>query len=272
MQDNNRKKLSQEIVEDLMRRYRVDHITATEIVEKSLASEGKLNEIIRTEDELSQIKRTRVYKDAVAGIRRKTYYYLRQYNSGKNDQEKIIERLADPNIIGKQDEIEKLSDEIIRGHISTKERISEREEFYKQIFKFIDSPETILDVGCGVHPLLFPFESLNFSPKLYLAIDKNQNSIEAVKAFAKAKEIESLIGVQWDIKDGWKPLLKYNAGNKFDTAFLFKLIPVVKRQQFELMDILRETPAKCLIITGSTISLTKKGILKGANMQFCKNS
>jgi 16S rRNA (guanine(1405)-N(7))-methyltransferase len=254
--DKTVRQLVDEIVETLIRRYRIDAAVAKKNVEDVFRASKDLHKVFEKETTPEKIKRTRAFKDAVAAIKRNTYYGLRRYSTDQQTQTELIKQLAravDPSA----EEIKKLAAELAASHASTKERIKDADEFYRRLLDLIGSPETILDVGSGMQPLLFPFDSLADKYSLYLAADKDAASIAAVDAYGRARKDERLLAVNWDIREGWEPLLSRNGFNEFDVAFLFKLIPVVGRQKPEYLDILRKTPAKIWVLTGSKISLTK---------------
>lgn len=257
-EDKHIQELVAETVAGILRRYRADQKKVEKNVREAFAADQKLQKIFERESAAGKIRRTRVFRDAVARIKRNIYYELRRYSIDEEDQTDLIERLAELSGNDSPTKIRELADEIIGSHISTRERLKDQAEFYEQIFEFIGSPATVLDVGSGVQPLLFPFERLGDKLERYLAAEKNANAVAAVNAYARAARINSLTGVRWDIADGWEALGRHDDSKDFDVAFLFKLIPVVKRQRPELVDILQKTPARLWVMTGSKISLTKK--------------
>lgn len=256
LQDKTVRQLVDEISEMLVLRYRIDSAVARKNIEDVFSSGKNLQKVFEKEITPEKIKRTRAYKDAVATIKRNTYYGLRRYSADNKNQTELIKQLAD-SAGSSTEEIKELAAKLAASHASTKERIKDADEFYSRLFDLIGSPKTILDVGSGMQPVLFPFDWLDDKFRLYLAADKDATSIAAINAYAQAGEDKRLLAVNWDIRENWESLLKYNGFNEFDVAFLFKLIPVVERQKPEYLDILSQTPAKLWVVTGSKISLTK---------------
>ena len=249
--------LVDEVVSTIVRRYRIDEESAKNITEEIFSKDEGLRRVVEKEKSSSKIKRTRAFKDAVAGVKRTIYYNLRRYSVDRDDQRALIAKLSNAQGAPRE-EIEGLALEIARSHASTKERLEHRDEFYAQLLPLIGSPTSILDVGSGMQPLLFPFDQVNDTLELYLAADKDGDSVAAVNAYAKARGEDRLMAIDWDLGNGWQSILEKSAVSRFDVAFLFKLVPVIERQNPELLDVLIETPASLWVVTGSMISLTKR--------------
>lgn len=245
-----------EIIETLVRQYRIEPEDAEKTIETVFSASKNLQKVLEKESEPDKIKRTRAFKEALAAIKQKTYYGLRRYNVDNTIQLELIERLESSTATSPK-ELKELAKTLAALHTSTKERIQDADEFYGRLFELIDTPRTILDVGSGMQPLVFPFDSLENEFDLYLAADKDRTSISAINAYVQATAEKRLKAINWDIKENWEPLLSYNDNNDFHVAFLFKLVPVVERQNTEFLQILKKTPAKIWVVTGSKISLTK---------------
>lgn len=249
--------LVDDVVSALVRRYRIDAAPAKKAVEDAFAKSGELRQVVERETSPPKITRTRAYKDAVAAIKRNIYYGLRRYSADSGNQNDLITQLS--TLAGApHDDVEAVTLAIAKSHASTRERLADRVRFYEQLLSLLDNPKTILDVGSGMQPILFPFDALAETMELYLALDKDPASVAAVNAYAKATTNERLIAARWNIRDGWESINELSRVSTFDAAFLFKLVPVVERQQPHLLDILSRTPAKKWVITGSKISLTKR--------------
>ncbi len=74
--------------------------------------------------------------------------------------------------------------ELLEMHISTKERLFYRDEFNKQIERYISTAKEIIDIGSGVYPLMFPWDKATNLSR-YVAIEKNESSVTALNAYAK---------------------------------------------------------------------------------------
>lgn len=108
-------------------------------------------------------------------------------------------------------------DNLLLSHESTKERIAIYPEIYKRIFHITGSPQTILDLGCGLNPLSYKFMKIN---PFYYAIDVSSIVIEIVSLFFEKEKINGkaeIINLR-EIKDRKLKL------PKADVCFMFKLL------------------------------------------------
>ena len=249
--------LVEDVLSTVVKRYRIDERSAKNVIEEIFLKDEDLRKVVEKEESSSKIKRTRAFKDAAAEVKRTIYYGLRRYSVDRVDQRDLIAKLSKAEDTPRQ-EIEALGLEIARSHASTKERLDHRDEFYRQLLPLIGSPASILDVGSGMQPLLFPFAQVDNELELYLAADKDADSIAAVNGYAKALGEDRLKAIIWDLREGWQSIFEKSGVSSFDVAFLFKLVPVIERQNPELLEILIETPARRWVVTGSMISLTKR--------------
>jgi 16S rRNA (guanine(1405)-N(7))-methyltransferase len=143
------------------------------------------------------------------------------------------------------------------GHISTAERLPFLTEFHEALFAGIGTPATVLDLGCGVYPVLFPFDAEGASVSAYVAADKDPGSIRALDSYARVRGDGRLTAVAFDISDGWAVLRDRTGQSRFDVAFLFKLVPVLRRQASAAYQLLTTISADLVVLTGSTRSMTK---------------
>jgi 16S rRNA (guanine(1405)-N(7))-methyltransferase len=206
-----------------------------------------------------KLRRTSAFKKAASAAKKKIYYHLRNYRSDTLQLEHLIDELeqATPDTpIEKQNEI---IASIINGHASTRERLVSQHEFYRRLSELVEPPRNILDIGCGVHPLMFPFDA-EFSKRIdrYIAADKNGKDIACIRQFSRLQQNKNLVGVQWDISDGWSALANETGCHQYDFAFIMKVVPVVGRQARELLTVLSETPAPRWLLTGSRVAMAKR--------------
>jgi len=246
-----------DVVADIVRRYRIDEGAAAAAVREVFSKSDELHKILGRETSPPKVTRTRAFKDAVNAVRRNIYYDLRRYSADVESQTALIERLSEAGGAA-PGELQSLVLGLAESHASTRERLKDREAFYGRLLPLLARPRSILDVGCGMQPLLFPFNDLKDSLELYVAADKDPASVAAVAAFARASGDRRIVATRWDIAEGWPPLIKSCQVKEFDVAFLLKLVPVVERQRPELVDVLRETPGRLWVLTGSKVSLTKR--------------
>jgi len=174
--------------------------------------------------------------------------------SSKGKREKYLEELK---LNSDNAEIIK---KILLTNSSTKERLEDYEEVYQQIFKITEKPNSILDLGCGLNPLSFPF--MNLEKIHYWAYDIDNADISLIndyfytmkdKMSGKAETI-NLATIE---EDEIKKL------PKADVCFMFKLVDVLDRKDHKQSEkIINNLNAKW-----SVISFSKK-TLAGKMMNF----
>ena len=103
-----------------------------------------------------------------------------------------------------------------------KEAVKERREFnkeiYEKIFKITGKPETIVDLGCGLNPIYFPYKNI-----IYYAVDNKKEVIKKVKKHFKKNKIQGKI-IYLDLE-------KENPNLKVDVVFLFKVLDYLSKKR-----------------------------------------
>jgi len=248
-----------ELTDDVVARYRISWPQAEQMIRDSLASNSQLCQAGAANPSAAKVKRTRVFKDAASEAKRNVYYHLRAYRAQEEQLTQLITSLRQVTPETAPDERDQAVAAILASHASSRERWAGRDDFYRNLFASVASPRSVLDIGCGVHPLMFPFDA-EWSRRVecYFALDSNPQDIACVEAFANARQFQGkLVPVRWDLAEGWSGILERARCDSFDLAFLMKIVPVVERQHRELLPLLCETPATTWLLTGSRISLTK---------------
>jgi 16S rRNA (guanine(1405)-N(7))-methyltransferase len=251
------------VVEGALKKYKIGRDRAEDIVMDTMQKHPGFLRLLGTakgkDASLKRISKTRGYREVKSKARKRIYYELRQYNENIALRESLIDSLDRAAARPSQGEYRSIIQQLAHTHISTKERLNHLDYFYDKLFDSVGEFHSIVDVGCGLHPLLFPFaeREKGKSVRCYAALDKDPLSIAALSAFSRILGGNILQPLHWDIKDGWRAVLNTVNIPRFDVAFLMKLVPVVSRIERDLMEILRETPAGTWVITGSRVSMTK---------------
>lgn len=245
-----------ELLSAVTKQYRVDDVTADQLLRESLTS-SQVAAVVEKAKLPADIRRTRIYKDAIAAAKGHVYHALRRYRADGEQQAALIARLRDGGRTLATAELTETVQQLLAGHASTRERQADAGAFYAFLVEAIGPATSLLDVGCGIQPLMFPFASL---PNLrnYVAVDSNQQSVDAVAAFALATGNIALHAIHDNLSGSRNPVLSAAGQAEFDIALLLKLIPVVARQSRELLAALEQTPARRWIVTGSTTGLAKR--------------
>lgn len=250
--------LLQQLQRDVVSRYRIDPSEAARIIRETFSSNQQLMEAARGDSSAKQLKRTRVYKRSADEAKKRVYYHLRNYRR-QADADQLASELESVNDKTPDTQREDLIARVLSSHASTRERLANRRQFYDQLQKIAEPPQSIIDVGCGVQPLMFPFTSDWAQPlTCYLALESNAKDIACLETFRRVEPYKNkLVALQWNLQDGWDRVVRSGV-EWFDLALILKFVPVVARQQRELLATLCETPAANWLITGSRVALTKK--------------
>jgi 16S rRNA (guanine(1405)-N(7))-methyltransferase len=112
--------------------------------------------------------------------------------------------------------------DILSTNISTKERLEDYESLYQEIFSITRKPKTIVDLGCGLNPISFPY--MNLTSVNYHAYDIDESDINFLNEFFKIEKI--IIQGNAEILD----INNESSINKIpnsDIVFLFKIIDII---------------------------------------------
>lgn len=246
------------LVEGAVRRYRVERPAAEALITEALAGRADLERVAAGAGSAGEIERSRAFRQAASAARRQVYYHLRRYGAGGADVESLLARLRQCGPGTPADEREAAALAVAAAHKSTAERMASLEEFHRQLFACLGDVRTVLDAGCGTYPLVFPFDGAGGGVTRYVAADNSRLSVAAVEAYARARGDGRLVGLAWDLQEGWEAVLAHHGGRPFDAALLLKLVPVIARQRRELLPVLAEAPARSWVVSGSRTSLTRR--------------
>ena len=238
--------------------YRIGEGEAAEAFWSALdRPDPKLRAAINAGATAEQISRLRGFKEATRRARQEIYYGLRRY--WQDTAAEAIDVLTNLPTNSDPETISRTVESVTRLHVSTRERAGHQDDFYRQVGAFLDGVKTILDVGCGVQPLAFPFDTGGAGVEIYVAAEPDAAAVSALQAYARNPRRRQLIPLSWRIENGWTPILAAaKPVVEFDLALLLKLVPVMERQQPELLETLSRIPARKLLITGCRQALVKK--------------
>jgi len=268
-------------IEAICGRYRITPETARRLFDEYAQRRPDLLRTILAKFPEQDVTRLKAYKTFIKDVRKHIYYYLRQYQPERDTAECLRQQLA--NMIAASaspQDMKAIIQQVLRTHISTHERFAYYQEFYATVFGMLDPPRTIVDVGCGVHPLSYPYGQADYAgfgvriasipPDLYVAIDKQPEVIETLQIFASTVAPTRLVPVCADIEEvTWMTYLE-EQDEMFDLAVMLKLIPVLARQQRHLMMRLAQIPARYMLITAATEAMTRKQNIRRREERFLR--
>ncbi len=131
-----------------------------------------------------------------------------------------------------------------------KEAIKERKEFnnelYNKIFKITKKPGIILDLGCGLNPLSFPYKDI-----AYLASDIDVEAMRKVKKHFKKNKIRGEV-FYFDLNNT-KELKKIK---KVDIALMFKVLDDLDKKTIK--EALNNIKTKYFVVSFATRTISGK--------------
>ncbi|MCY4213109.1 MAG: hypothetical protein OXF68_05740 [Gammaproteobacteria bacterium] len=246
--------LAERLAETVARRYRIGADQARGCIEGAWRGHEALRALARKNPSARALARTRLYRRAASQAKKDIYYRLRRYRQDADEFSEALERLRGA---ASGAPCQAAREALARTHASTAERWPDLADFLERTRPVWGDCATLLDVGCGLMPLLFPFDRVGGRFRRYLACDRDARCVEAVNACPQTPP-GLLEGCVWDIGDGWAALESQTGIKRYDAAFLLKLVPVVARQQPGLLATLADAPADWLIVTGSRQALTRR--------------
>jgi hypothetical protein len=248
----------------ICQRYKIAPEDARKLAEHPIQRRPDLLSTILAKYPQEDVTRLRAYKTLIKEIRKQVYYYLRQYQPEKETIPCLKERLRQlVQSDAASEAIEEVIQQLLRTHVSTRERMASYDAFYQTLFDLMKPPRTILDLGCGLHPLSYPFSHPIFRPDVYVALDTQTEVIDTLTVFAPYVSPTQLLPIRYDITEvDWNAMSAEGHVQTFDVVFMLKLIPVVARQQRHLLSKLAAVPARHILITAATESMTRKENIK----------
>lgn len=250
-------------VRAICQRYRIDADAALQLLQRTFARYPDLVLAVSEGYPQQDVTRLSAYKKVIKETKKQVYYHLRRY---KRDQEAQERLLAELEMLAAEEPspaaVKALAAQLLLTHVSTQERAPYYALFYRRLFELMEPPRTIIDLGCGLHPLSYPFHEAVPRPDLYYALDQSRDATRLVTALAPyvrptrlLVERKDLAEVVWDdYTEATVPV--------FDLAFLLKLVPVVQRLDAGVETRLASTPARYLLVTASAEALTRRETIR----------
>src|SRR3990167_1198294 len=256
----------------ITRTYKIALNEFTKRIEDKMSRNSELKKTMNAAD-LRKIEKNTAFKNMVKEVKKEIYYDLRKYrkNSSGDSTTEIISRLDEALEKNDLEKVTGLFDEAVREHVSTNERLEHIQHFHTQFEDLIKEIKIILDIGGGLYPLTFPFENA-FKLEKYIWIDTDTKSYEILERFQKVykKNLHLPKNSNQIINQSGIPEIKlYNesfeqrewkeySNKEPDLVLMLKIIPVIWRQQRNLIGKLANVPGKTILVTANKESMTKK--------------
>ena len=147
-------------------------------------------------------------------------------------------------------------EKILETHLSTKERIPIYPVIYQKIFAITGKPKVILDLGCGLNPVSYPYMEVDAK---YYASELNAADCEFLEKCFKKMEIKGK-AVPLDLTEAAKDPSLLKRFPKADVCFMFKILDEVERKRGRKASesLIKNIDAKYLVISFATKKVTGK--------------
>ena len=128
------------------------------------------------------------FKNIVKAVRAKLHLIHSSFKTSKTNIDQYLTKLR----TAKNKEYLEMHDKILETSISAKERLKHYKGLYKKIFAITKKPKTIIDLGCGLNPISYPY--MNIKNLNYYAFDINTKDIGFLNNYFKIMKNKGLNG------------------------------------------------------------------------------
>ena len=147
-------------------------------------------------------------------------------------------------------------EKLLETHLSTKERIPIYPTIYEKIFAITGRPKIILDLGCGLNPLSYPYMKVDAE---YYASELNKSDCEFLGKCFKKMDIKGK-AIALDLIEAAQNPSLLKVFPKADVCFLFKILDEVERKKGRKASeaLIKNIDADWLVISFATKKVTGK--------------
>ncbi len=252
--------LIEQEVSAICKRYRADPDQTRRALYAAIARQPGLLAEVQTRGSPEEVARLGAYKAAVKAARKAVYYQLRRYRRQDDASLEALTAQLAAQIAGgaPAEAIRETRRALLGTHASTRER--DQQAFFRALFAWVEPPASVVDVGCGLQPLAYPFAEKGCA--LYVAVDRDAQAIQILETFASMASPARLVALRADLAGfDWAQVCTYGVA-RFDLALMLKLVPVVSRQQRDLLPLLAGAPARRVLVTGNMESLARRETIR----------
>jgi 16S rRNA (guanine(1405)-N(7))-methyltransferase len=251
--------LADEFAGHVAQQYRIDREAARGMILDDWRRQPRLIAVAAQVRSAGELRRLRVYRDAAAATKRDIYYRLRRYRAEPTSFDEALRELAGISPATAPELVSARFAALAAAHASTAERLPHAEEFLAVLAGVMRGCGTVVDVGTGVLPLLFPPALLaDYGVTGYWALDKDPYAFDAIREYVRISGEQRIRPTLWNLADGWGALRSAGLPQTCDLGLLLKVVPVVARQSPDLLPVLAAIPARRLLISGSRTAMAKR--------------
>jgi 16S rRNA (guanine(1405)-N(7))-methyltransferase len=133
-------------------------------------------------------------KAVIKAVRKRLHSIMAPY-LGDPDYVAAAKALDEAFAAGDNGAIRRVCLGALESHLSTRERLPIMQEFYEAIFQVTGTPQRLLDLGCGLNPMAFPWMDLPTSIE-YFAYDIHEARIDFLNHYFRLQGLAPLARVQ----------------------------------------------------------------------------
>jgi len=160
-------------------------------------------------------------KDATKATKRRLHQIYGAFETDL-DYDLALARLAAAYGGGSGEAVRRACRDVLARHHSTRERLPLLDDFYPALWAVTGRPDSVLDVGCGLHPLALPWMDLAPGAR-YVALDVDRARIDFLNRFLALAALAPLARCQ--------DALAHPPADEVDVALLLKMSPTLERQE-----------------------------------------
>ncbi len=221
-----------------------------------------LNQFIERKD-FEKFKKSKDYKGVLKysrNILRRSVgvYKTRKFKENRRLLHQTKKKLGQHQL--DSEEILELHKKILSSHLSTKERLGIYPQLYKKIFSITGKPFSILDLGCGLNPISYPWMKLDQAR--YYAVDVSEQDLGLVREYFSIAGINGSTK-KLNLQNAQKELI-LKAFPKTDVCFLFKVIEALEPAKNHKLseELVAQIKTKWLVVSFATKTLSGKTMKK----------
>jgi 16S rRNA (guanine(1405)-N(7))-methyltransferase len=141
-----------------------------------------------------EISKYRTSREAFKVVRQKLHNIVASY-LGDADYQTASEDLSAAFACGDSQKVRAVCEALLRSHASTRERLKNLSDFYKQLFAVTGQPDSILDLACGMNPFAFSWMALPTTIRYY-AYDIHRPRVALINQYFILQGLQPLAEVR----------------------------------------------------------------------------
>ena len=216
-----------------------------------------------------ELEKRRSLKEAVKATKNKLHQVGGAYQQTKLNYEKSLELLRETACtepvevaVSNPNELRASCRQLMQAHASTRERLPILDEFYETIFANLPPIHTVLDLACGLNPLVYPWLPL---PKdvQFTAVDIYSDMLTFIQEFFE------LTGVNGRTQQ--RDIIGNPPTEPYDLILLLKTLPCLEQvDKNAAVNLLDKLNGRYLLISYPAQSLggRSKGMVENYTQQF----